>query len=81
MEMIGVSENGYWPDNFKKMAADNQKFAFAMKYAGLTHGGHSCGIPGYEISMNEYYQKFIRGDSTEEIDLKRRQDEYKESLK
>lgn len=80
MQMIGVDDNGYWPASFKQLAANNQEFAFAMKYAGLCHGGHSCGVPGYEISMKEYYQKFIRGNTTEEIDLKKRQEEYKLQL-
>lgn len=81
LEMIGIDSNGHFPDWMKEKAANNIQFAYAMQQAGLCHGGHSCGVPGYEISMKEYYQKFIRSGFNIEAELKRRQDEYKESLK
>jgi hypothetical protein len=79
--MIGVDSNGHFPDWAKEKAAGNIQFTYAMQQAGLCHGGHACGVPGYKISMDGYYQEFIRSDVNVEIELKRRQDEYKEQIK
>lgn len=82
MQMIGVDSNGHWPDSFKKMAIDNIEFAYAMEQAGKSHGGHSCGIPGYEISMDDYKTKFIYNmPSHNKSMLTQRQADYKEILK
>src|SRR5688572_27255112 len=80
LEMIGVDDSGYFPKEFLEKGSVNQKYAWAIMELGRLHGAHSCGIPGMDISKEQYYQKFIRGNGTTEFNISQEQKRWKEQL-
>lgn len=70
LELVGISDTGHLPVDLVEKALDTadahtrRKYFYALWWAQGVHGGHSCGIPGYDISMKGYFDKYITGDST-----------------
>lgn len=67
LEIMGINDNGWFPKEVldrvsnEKDPAKRTMMEYALHTAGQCHGGHSCGIPGYEASIRDYNEKYIIG--------------------